>query len=82
MANLAQMLRQLRRERARAQDQVNRLDEVIGAFEKLTGTNSQVAMRTNSSGTRKFSAAARRRMSRAQKARWAKLREQEGKRKS
>jgi hypothetical protein len=74
MANLGQMLRQLRRERAGRQNQLERLDEAISVFEKLVGTNSRGTVRTNSKGTRKFSASARRRMSKAQKARWAKLR--------
>jgi hypothetical protein len=76
MANLGQMLRQLRKERGRAQNQLNRLDEAIGVFEKLVGTNSRGATRPNSKGTRKLSAATRRRMAKAQKARWAKVREQ------
>jgi hypothetical protein len=72
MANLGQMFRQLRRERASAQHLVERLDEAIAAFEKLVGTNSRGATRNQSNNGRRRSAAARRRMSRAQKARWAK----------
>jgi hypothetical protein len=75
MANLGEMLKQLQRERPQNQLQLERLNEAIAVFEKLVGTNSQQELRKNSKGTRKFSAAARRRMSRAQKARWAKLRQ-------
>jgi hypothetical protein len=73
MANLGQMLKQLRKERGRAQNQLQRLDEAIGVFEKLVGNNSQGAPRKNSKRVRKLSAATRRRMAKAQKARWAKL---------
>jgi hypothetical protein len=75
MAKLGQMLKQLQRECTRAQNQVERLDEAIGVFEKLVGTNSRGAARANSKGARKLSAAARRKIGRAQKARWAKLRQ-------
>ncbi len=78
MANLGQMLRQLRRERARAQNQLERLDEAIAVFEKLVENNSQRAARKNSEGKRTLSAAARRKIGKAQKARWAKLRRQQG----
>ena len=77
MANLGQMLRQLHRERKRAENELMRLDEAIAVFEKLVGTNSRGAGRSkNSKGTRKLFAAARRKIGKAQKARWAKLRQQ------
>ncbi len=73
MTNLGQMLRQLQRERKRAENELARLDEAIAVFEKLVGTNSRGAVRSkNSKGTRKLSAAARRKIGKAQKARWAK----------
>ena len=75
MANLGQMLRQLRKERGRAQNQLERLDEAIGVFEKLVGNNSGGAARKESRNGRKPSAATRRKMAKAQKARWAKLRQ-------
>jgi hypothetical protein len=52
------------------------LDEAIGVFEKLIGTNSKGTVRKNSTAARRFSAATRRKMAKAQKAGWAKLREQ------
>jgi hypothetical protein len=76
MANLGRMLRQLRGERSRAQKELDRLNEAIAVFEKLVGTNSRERMRTNSKAPRKFSATTRRKMSKAQKARWAKLRQE------
>jgi len=75
MANLGQMLRQLRKERGRAQNQLERLDEAIGVFEKLVGPNSRGAAVKTSRNGRKISASTRRKMAKAQKARWAKLRQ-------
>ena len=76
MANLGGVLTQLRKERARAQSELMLLDEAIVVFEKLVGTNSRGATRAQSSNGRKRSASARKRMSKAQKARWARVREQ------
>ena len=77
MVDFGRMLRQLQAERRRAEKEIERLDEAIAVFEKLVGTNSRGATRTNSKRAPKRSAATRRKMAKAQKARWAKLREQE-----
>ena len=74
MANLGQMLEQLREERSRSKEELDRLDGAIAAFEKLVGTNRRGAPR-GPRAKRRFSAATRRRMAKAQKARWAKLRQ-------
>ena len=76
MANLGRMLRQLRGERIRAQKELDRLDEAIAVFEKLVAPNPRAQARVRSVGNRKVSAATRRKMSKAQKARWAKLRQE------
>ena len=76
MANLGRMLRQLREERSRAQKELDRLDEAIAVFEKLVGANPRAQTRVRSAGNRKVSAATRRKMSKAQKARWVKLRQE------
>ncbi|PYV21251.1 MAG: hypothetical protein DMG27_21140 [Acidobacteria bacterium] len=76
MANLGRMLRELRGERSRAQKELDRLDEAIAVFEKLIAPNPGREARVRSTGSRKVSAATRRKMSKAQKARWAKLRQQ------
>ena len=76
MANLGQMLRQLRGERGRAAKQLEQLDEAIAVFEKLVAPNPGRGERRGPTGGRKPSAATRRRMSKAQKARWVKLRQQ------
>ncbi len=77
MANLVQILSQLQGERSRTEKEVERLDEAIAAFQKLVGTNSGGATRKGPRARRKLSAAARRKIGRAQKARWAKLRQQQ-----
>jgi len=64
MTNLSNALEQLRAERGKAQAQVEKLEQAISVIESLNG----------SVGSRSVSAAARRRMSLAQKARWAKAR--------
>ena len=76
MANLRQVLKQLRGERNRAQKELRRLDNAIRAFEKLVGNNPGPGRPRKPRAKRKFSAATRRKMSQAQKARWAKLRKE------
>ena len=50
-------------------------DEAIGAIERLVAKNVQAERRMTSKSGRSLSAAARRKIARAQKARWAKLRQ-------
>ena len=71
MANLDNALQQLRAERKQAQLQVEKFDQAISVIESLNGPG---AVRKSTRPTRTVSAASRRRMARAQKARWAKLR--------
>jgi hypothetical protein len=75
MANLVQIFKQLQGERSRARKELERLDEAIIAFEKLLGVNSRGTVNKRAKRGRKLSAAARRKIARAQKARWAKLRQ-------
>ena len=77
MANLGQILKQLQEQRSRAKKEVERLDEAIAAIQKLVGTNSGGATRKGPRARRKLSTATRRKIARAQKARWAKLRQQQ-----
>src|SRR5436309_15441762 len=68
MANIAEMVKELQQER-------DRLNQAIAALAPLAGTNRTMSARGESSGPRRtLSAAARRKVSLAQKARWAKLR--------
>jgi hypothetical protein len=68
MPNLTSALQQLREERKQAQLQVEKFDQAISAIESLNGSG---ASRKPARPTRIVSAASRRRMARAQKARWA-----------
>jgi hypothetical protein len=74
MANLTGTLAQLRDERRKAQLQVEKLDEAIGVIERLLGRKGGHAGGTGVK--RILSPAAKRRISQAQKARWAKYRQQ------
>jgi hypothetical protein len=65
MANLSGVVQQLNKARAKAQGEVNRLDAALAALGNLTGRSLAGKRRT-------LSAAARRKISLAQKARWAK----------
>ena len=76
MTNIAKAIDRLREERRDAQNQVEKLGEAISVLEKLT-RSSGAALRsgTNHRVKRVLSAAGRRRISLAQKARWAKIRQ-------
>jgi hypothetical protein len=75
MSNIAKALARLREERRDAQNQVQKLGEAISALEKLT-RGSGITVSGGSQRTKRvLSAAGRRRISLAQKARWAKLRQ-------
>jgi len=67
MVNLTAVVRQLRNQRQHAKKQVERIDAALVA---LSGLSSK---RTENGGSRKLSAAARRRIAAAQRARWAKI---------
>ena len=79
MANLGQMLKQLQVERKHTQKELEHLDAVIAAFEKLVRTNSGGRTHKGPRTRRKLSAAARRKIAKAQRARWAKLRREQSK---
>src|SRR5258708_36917387 len=69
MANLSNALKELQAERSRARVQIEKLDQAISVIESLNGAG--VSRTANS---RVVSAASRRGMARAQRARGAKLR--------
>ena len=71
MSNLTNALQQLRAERREAQSQVEKLDKAIVVIESLNGFRPTGEA---TQATRVISAASRRKMARAQKARWAKVR--------
>ncbi len=72
MANLDSVLQQLREEHKRIQLQVEKLTEAISAIEGLVTTSSGTSANGARLG-RTVSAATRRRMVQAQRARWAKV---------
>jgi hypothetical protein len=72
MSNLQNALRELREKRHRAQMEVEKLNQVISGIESLNGTETFHATQP----TRIVSAASRRKMAQAQKARWASVRKQ------
>jgi hypothetical protein len=67
MTNLNGVLRQLKNERQRAQQEVQRID---AALQALSGVNHK---RPGNTGPRRLSVAARRKIAAAQRARWAKI---------
>jgi len=75
MANLNNVVRQLRSKRQQTQEQVERIDQVISALEGLTGRDG---FRSSPGRPRQMSAAARQRIAAAQKALWAKWHRQRG----
>ena len=76
MTNIAKALVRLREERREAQNQVQKLGEAISVLEKLTrGMGITTSAGSSHRAKRVLSAAGRRRISLAQKARWAKLRQ-------
>jgi hypothetical protein len=72
MGNLDSALQQLRAERKQAQSHMEKLDTAISVIESLNGSGT---VRQPNQPPRIISAASRRKMARAQKARWAKARE-------
>lgn len=75
MTNIANAIVRLREERREAQNQVQKLGEAISVLEKLTRGSGATGMGSTHRAKRVLSAAGRRRISLAQKARWAKLRQ-------
>jgi hypothetical protein len=73
MGNLNGALQQLRAERRDAQLHVEKLDKAISVIESLNGSG---ASRKEYQPTRIISAASRRKMAQAQRARWARTRKE------
>jgi leucyl aminopeptidase (aminopeptidase T) len=73
MANLTNALQQLRAEQQEAHSQVEKLDKAISVIKSLNGSGPTGKA---TQPTRIISAASRRKMAQAQKARWAKVRKE------
>jgi hypothetical protein len=76
MANLPQMMNELKSQRSHVAKELERLDRAIGAIGKLLTSNSVAAQGKRPRARRRLSAAGRKRIAEAQRARWAKLRKQ------
>jgi hypothetical protein len=72
MGNLNNALQELRAERKQAQLQVEKLDQAISVIESLNGSGT---FRQANQPTRIISAVSRRKMARAQRARWRKVKQ-------
>jgi hypothetical protein len=75
MANLENALQQLQEERKQTQLQLGKLDSAISVLEELVGGSSSTVAHSGSQLKRVISAASRRKMAQAQKARWAQTRQ-------
>ena len=80
MVTLQKLFKQLKRERKRAQKELEHLDDAISAFGKVVGkVGRRAAAQTEKTVRRvrrRMSAAARKRIAAAQRARWAKVKQQ------
>ena len=76
MSNLANVVQQLRSERDQAQRRIKQIDDALDVLSGLSSLRGRIRGpgRTNSLGRKRriMSAAARRRIAAAQRARWAK----------
>jgi len=73
MSNLENALKELREKRSKAQIEIEKLDQIISGIESLNGTG---VLHKSTQPIRIISAASRRKMALAQKARWASVRKQ------
>jgi hypothetical protein len=71
MSNLDNALKELREKRRQAQVEIDKLDQIISGIESLNGTG---VIHKPAPQSRVISAASRRKMALAQKARWEKVR--------
>jgi len=76
MSNLSQILQQLQEERSRIQQQLKKLESAIAVLQAVGGAAISNAHSLRSRPGRAVSAAARRRMAAAQRARWGRVRQQ------
>jgi hypothetical protein len=73
MSNLENALKELREKRSKAETEIEKLDQIISGIESLNGTGAAVPSKA-AQPIRIVSAASRRKIALAQKARWASLR--------
>ena len=70
---ITEIIKTLQTERAQTQKELAKLDKAIAVLRELSGTNSAP---TQNGKRRTLSASARRKIGKAQKARWAKVKQQ------
>ena len=76
MSNLSNALQQLRERHKHALQEAEKLQSAISVIEELVGRNGLVTAHNGAQPGRIVSAASRKRMALAQKARWAKVKKQ------
>ena len=76
MVNLAQVIKGLRAARSRARKEVNRLEKAMAALGKLDGKPGRHARRSRMGKRRELTATARKKIAAAQRAWWAKVRQE------
>jgi hypothetical protein len=79
MPNLIEVVRNLREERVRTAKEVAKLDRAITVLSKLTRSNGLTIATAKTTKRRTLSAAARRKIAAAQRARWARWKEKQAK---
>jgi len=72
MPNLANVIRRLRTERDQGRKRIEQLDEALKALTGVGALNKEIGHAQTSGRRRTMSAAARKRIAAAQRARWAK----------
>ncbi len=77
MANLNEIVKKLRDERNRVAKELSRLNGAIAALGALSAAPAAAAKAGKPKARRKLSAAARKKIADAQRARWAKLKKQQ-----
>lgn len=82
MSELGAVLEQLKQQRRRLATELRQLDQAIKALNKVSGARGRQAGGAPRKGSRIMSAAARKRIADAQRARWAKFRAGKGKTKA
>lgn len=74
---IGRVLRQLRIDKTKAQRQIEQISQAIAALQKIAGKSGRASLpKATRRARRKVSKIARKRMAAAQRARWAKVRQQ------
>ena len=77
MTDFSRVLRQLRTNKTQTEQQLKKLAQAITVLEEISGEKSGVRASRQTISRRKVSKSARKKMAAAQRARWAKVRQQQ-----